>query len=36
MQFTPISDTRADIDAFIATERGRLGSVIEKMGGALE
>ena len=36
LHFEPISDTRADIDAFIASERSRLGSVIEKMGGAIE
>ena len=36
MHFTPISDSRAEIEAFIASERGRLGSIIAGMGGALE
>jgi tripartite-type tricarboxylate transporter receptor subunit TctC len=36
MHFTPISDTREAIEAYIASERERLGSVIAKMGGALE
>ena len=36
MHFTPVSDTRTEIDAFIASERARLGPVITNMGGALE
>ena len=36
MHFVPVSDTQDEIEAHIAAERGRLGAVISKMGGALE
>lgn len=36
MQFTPVSDSQAGIEAFIASERERLRTVIAGMGGALE
>jgi tripartite-type tricarboxylate transporter receptor subunit TctC len=36
MQFVPVSDSQNEIEAIIRTERERLGTVISKMGGALE